>query len=310
MEKITVLGHKNQDTDATCAAMAMAELLNKTKQWEATAKISERPNQETAYILKHFKIKAPAKLKPGKEKAFFLVDFNEEEQSPIPFNKIEIEGLVDHHKLKIKLDKDYPIIFRVEPLGSACTIIAKIYQDYGVVLNKKTATLLLCGIISDTLKFASPTTTKEDRQIAKELANIAKIDTEELAGKMFEAKSDLSKLSPQEIINADYKEYRLDKKKIGIGVLETINPASALKKERKIRRALSESKKQNNLDFIFFGIVDILKKNTSFLLMGEEEEKLAVKAFGKGKIINGTINLPGITSRKKQIVPAFTKALK
>jgi manganese-dependent inorganic pyrophosphatase len=310
MEKIIVIGHKNQDTDATAAAMVMAELLNKTKQWEATANIFDKPNQETAYILKRFNIKEPAKLKIGKNKNFFLVDFNEEDQSPIPFNKIEIQGLVDHHKLNIKIAKDSPIIFRVEPIGSACSIIAKMYQDYKIKINKKIATLLLCGIISDTLKFASPTTTKEDEQIAKTLAKIAKIDIEELANKMFEAKSNLDKLTPQEIISSDYKEYHFGKSKIGIGVLETINPASAFKKEREIRKASSELKKNKKLDFIFFGVVDILKKSTSFFLIGSEEEELAIKAFRKKKVTNGIIELPGTTSRKKQIVPAFMKILK
>ena len=310
MKKITVLGHKNPDTDAVFAAMALAKLFNATKQYGATAKIAATPNKETAYALKRFKIKAPTKFKSRKGETIFLVDFNEEAQSPVSFNKIEIEGIVDHHKLNIKIDKEYPTIFRIEPLGSSCSIVAKMYQDYGIKINKKIASILLSGIISDTLKFSSPTTTKEDKQIASELAKIANIKIDELATKMFEAKSSLDKLSPKKIIVTDYKEYDFKKHKTGIGVLETINPASAFKKEREIRRALSEYKKKHKLDFIFFGIVDILEHSTSFLLMGQQEEELAAKAFGRRKIKDGVINLPGVTSRKKQIVPALMKVLK
>ncbi|MEA3273180.1 MAG: manganese-dependent inorganic pyrophosphatase [Patescibacteria group bacterium] len=310
MKRITILGHKNPDTDAVFSAIALAELFNKTEQYKATAKIANTPNKETAYALKRFKIKTPTKLKPRKGETLFLVDFNEEEQSPVPFKNIEIEGIVDHHKLNIKIEKDSPAIFRIEPLGSSCSIVAKMYRDYRIKINKKIASILLSGIISDTLKLSSPTTTKEDKQIANELAKIAGIETDELATKMFEAKSSLDKLSPKKIITTDYKEYQFKQQKTGIGVLETIDPSSAFKKEREIRRTLSEYKKKHHLDFIFFGIVNILEHSTSFLLIGKEEEELVAKAFGRRKIKDGIATLPGVTSRKKQIVPALMQILK
>jgi len=308
LKKITVLGHKNQDTDATVAAIGLAELFKSAGIFRSTAKIANAPNRETIYVLKRFGVKKPGTYQPKKGDVVFLVDFNEEAQSPAIFKDVQIEGLVDHHKLNICFAKDYPIMFRVEPVGSSSTIVAKMYQDYKIKPTKTIAGLLLGGIVSDTLKFSSPTTTPEDIQVAKVLASIAKVSIPELAQKMFEAKSDLTGMKGKDIITMDYKEFAFGKYKTGIGVLETVDPSSALKLEQEIRGALSEYKGQQKIDLIFFGLVDILKNSTTLLLVGNEEEEIAVKVFSR-KIQNGIMHLPGVVSRKKQIVPAFMSKL-
>jgi manganese-dependent inorganic pyrophosphatase len=311
MEKVTILSHTNQDTDATCASLALAEFLTKAKLYRATAKISHKPNRETKYVLKRFKQKSPSKVTQKKKpEKVFLVDFNEEEQSPLPFKKIDIEGLIDHHKLNITFSKDYPIIFRVEPIGSSSSIVFKMFKDYDIKITKNTAGLLLAGIISDTLEFSSPTTTIEDEKIAKELEKTANVKSKELAKAMFEAKSDLTGMSAKKIITTDYKEFHFGKIKTGIGVLETVNPKAAFKIERQLRKALSEYKKKQKLDLIFFGLVDIIENNTDLLIIGEEEEQAAQKVFNKEQLDNGIMRLDGVVSRKKQIVPEFTKHLK
>ncbi|MBD3300217.1 MAG: manganese-dependent inorganic pyrophosphatase [Candidatus Moranbacteria bacterium] len=311
MEKVTILGHTNQDTDATCAAICLEELLNKAKLFKAQAKISEKPNNETKFILKKFKIDKPALFKkPTKKEKVFLVDFNEESQSPVEFKKVEIEGLVDHHKLDICFKKDYPVIFRVEPIGSSCSIVTKMFKDYGLKISKKTASLLLCGILSDTLKFSSPTTTNEDKKLAKELADLAKINPNQLAKEMFEAKSDLTGILPKDIITTDYKEFKFGSKKTGIGVFETVDVKPIFEMEQKIRKALSQKKSKDNLDLMFFGAVDILKNQTSLILIGKNEEETAKKTFQNFKVENAVMQMPGVVSRKKQLVPEFIKKIK
>jgi manganese-dependent inorganic pyrophosphatase len=311
MEKLTILGHLNQDTDATCAALGLEEFLNKTKQFQAKVKISDKPNKETEYVLKKFKVKTPTKFtKSNKKEKVFLVDFNEESQSPISFKKAEIEGLVDHHKLDICFKKDYPVTFRVEPIGSSSSIVAKMFLEKELKMSKKIAGLLLSGILSDTLKFTSPTTTEEDKKIAQELAKKAEIKIDKYATKMFEAKSDLTGITPQKLITTDYKNFEFGKKKTGIGVFETVLPDKPLEMEDQIRKALISHKEKENLDLIFFAVVDILKNKSFMLVLGTEEEKALKKTFPNFKIKNQIMEMPEIVSRKKQLVPEFMKKIK
>lgn len=309
LKKITVIGHRNQDTDATMAAIALADLLTKTKQGKAEAKIADLPNRETLYVMKTLGIKKPGTFKAGKQEAIFLVDFNEESQSPIPFRDACIEGLVDHHKLNISFSKEYPILFRVEPVGSSSTIVAKMHFDHGVKPEKKIASALTAGIVSDTLKFTSPTTTDEDIKIGKKLAKIAGVNIDRLAAGMFRAKSDLRGMSGKDIITMDYKEFVFGNRKTGIGVLETVNAEAPLKMEKEIRKALDAYKKERNLNLIFFGAVDIIKQITILLLLGKDEEETAKLVFSKD-IKAGRMELPGVVSRKKEIVPPFMEKLK
>ena len=309
LKKITVIGHRNQDTDATMAAIALADLLTKTKQGKAAAKIADPPNRETLHVMKTLGIKKPGSFKAEKNEAVFLVDFNEESQSPIPFSDTQIEGLVDHHKLNINFSKEYPIMFRVEPVGSSSTIVAKMHFDYGVRPEKKIASALVAGIVSDTLKFTSPITTDEDKKIGKKLAKIAGINIDKLADGMFKAKSDLRGMSGKDIITMDYKEFVFGNRKTGIGVLETVNAEAPLKMEKEIRNALAAYKKERGLDLIFFGSVDIIKQITTLLLLGKEEEETAKLVFAKN-ISAGKMELPGVVSRKKEIVPPCMEKLK
>lgn len=310
MEKVLILPHKNPDTDATCSAIALAELFKAKKIWNTSAQINDSLNRETLFVLKHFKVSKPGRIKiAGKSQKVILIDFNEEEQSPVPFKKVVIEGLFDHHKLNVKFSKEYPIYFRVEPIGSSCSLVYKMYKDLGVKPAKNIAGIMLAGILSDTLCFTSPTTTEEDQKLAKELATIVKANIKKLATAMFKAKSDLSGLSPQKIVAIDFKEFKFGKKKTGIGVLETVDIAPALQMEQKLRKALSEQKRKNKLDLVFFGIVDIIQGNSKFLLIGKEEEAAARKAFPKASIKEAIIDLPGVVSRKKQITPIFEKTI-
>ena len=219
-----------------------------------------------------------------------------------------IRGVLDHHKMS-GISTDGPIFYRSEPLGSTSTLVYKIFSESKIGLTKNQASLLLCGIISDTLKFTSPTTTKEDEMTARNLEKTSGIKIESLAQKMFKIKSDISGMKTRDIILGDFKDFRFKKSKIGIGVHETTDFSTIEKIKEKIFKEMEKIKKEKRMDLIFFIVVDILNKMGFFYLVTPAEKKIAEKAF-KGKYIeNDVMVVPGMISRKKQIVPPLSRIL-
>jgi len=303
---ISIFGHKNPDTDAIVAPIVWESFL-KRKKIKAKAFRQGPLNQETKFVLKFFKVKEPplkTKVKPNEK--IILLDHNLYSQAPEGAKKADLIQVIDHHFIGDFQTKK-PIYYRAEPLGSTSTIIAKIFFENGISLRKKEAGLLLAGIISDTLKFSSPTTTPEDKKIAKKLEKIAEVNINELAQKMFEAKSEIKGLSLKEIILKDFKEFEAKKAKFGIGVWETVIPDSLISKAKDLKKEIEILREEKNLDFLFFGIVDIIKKKTFFLL-SEKEKEILKKAFS-GKIEEDFLVAQGIVSRKKQMVPKFLEIL-
>jgi len=301
-----VIGHKNPDTDSIVSAMVMADYLRKIGR-KAKAFRTGKMNRETKFVLDKIKIKPPSFIKNLAEKKIFLVDHNEFEEAGLGIEKAEISGILDHHKLG-GIKTKAPIYSRIEPLGSTATLIFKLFGEKNLLLSKNQAFLLLSGILSDTLNFNSPTCTGEDIKIGKTLAEASRQNPDELAEEMFKSKSDISGLSLEDLISADYKEYRERKLIFGIGVQETVMPEIILRKKEKILNTLADFKQKRKIDLIFFGIVDILKKRTYLLIAGDKEKGIAERAFNKKEKEN-LILLPGIVSRKKQMVPVILEAL-
>jgi manganese-dependent inorganic pyrophosphatase len=171
------------------------------------------------------------------------------------------------------------------------------------------AGMLLGSILSDTLNYTSPTTTQEDRDAGKELADIAKVDSNELAAKMFEAKSDLSGMNADDILHMDSKIFVMEGKQIRVSTLETTNTGLALGMSADIKKRMEELKNEESLDMVLFFVVDIINSSANALVTNEEEKKLIEKAFNV-EFTSETVNLPGVVSRKKQMIPAIEKALK
>jgi manganese-dependent inorganic pyrophosphatase len=302
-EKI-VIGHKNPDTDTVVSAYLWSSVLRKKGEKSRPA-IAGKINKETKLVFKKAKVDLPKEIDLA-GKNIFLVDHNEEKQRAKGVERVV--GIIDHHKLSITTEG--PIFFRNEPLGSTASIIKKIIDEQGIELEKEEKLLLLSAIISDTLKFNSPTTTETDKNYAKEIAAEIEVDIDKLAEEMFAAKSDLSDLSLKEIIEADYKDFEMGESKVGVGVAEVAAVHFFKGKTDSIIEKMKEIKMENDLDYLFFGVVDILNKETHLYLIADEEEmKLAKKAFN----IEGNKNpevLRGVASRKKQIVPPLSKVLK
>jgi manganese-dependent inorganic pyrophosphatase len=238
-----------------------------------------------------------------------LVDTTEKGQLIEGLTEDNLVGIIDHHNLG-GLKSSKAVYCRVEPVGCVCSLIYKILKEKGVKVDKKTAMLMISGIISDTLNLTSPTTTAEDKIFLKELSQLAKVDLKKFVAGLFEAKSSLKGISLDKVIDSDYKEFEMGGKKVGIGVWETTNPESVNTSAAKIIQLLEVKKVNEKLDYILFGVVDILKNNSYCYIIGEPESNLVKTVFGV-ETKDDMAFLKGVVSRKKQMVPQlmsyFTK---
>lgn len=309
---IIVIGHTNPDTDNVAASIGLAKLLVASGK-DAVARKKGNLNKETQWALEYTKLSDEIKeIDTGAEEKpqVFFVDFNEESQSPLDPANIELVGLIDHHKLGGQWKTEEPILFRVEPIGSSSTLVAKMYGEKRINFPEDVAKLLLCGIVSDTLKLTSPTTTEEDKVWAGILTEQTKENLDKLAENLFSAKSDLSSFTPEQVANLDYKTFIMAGKKVGIGVIETVKPESAKEIERELKEVMQKMKSEGQLDYILLGIVDIIRNETEILLISPEAKDLVMKSFSDLVIEGENLVLKDVVSRKKQMVPSIEKTLK
>jgi len=299
---IYVFGHKNPDTDSVTSALVYTNFL-KSKGVEATAVCLNNINSETKFVLNSLSIPAPkvvSELKKGSR--IVLVDHNEAVQSINNLSELKIEEVIDHHKFNFRTEA--PVKIRAEKLGSTCSIIYKILKENAYKVSKEEATLLISGIISDTLFFRSPTSTEEDKIIVEELSKVAKMKSvEEYSLQMFKEKSNVSHLKAKELVKMDYKEYEFKDKKYGIGVIETTDAEGVLARKKEIVEALDEIKEQDNVEGILVSVVDILNEHNTTIVSGEHEAEILVAVFNGKQIEHNLYSLGPILSRKKQIVP-------
>ena len=303
-----IIGHLNPDTDTICSALVYEDYLTQ-KGEEVKAIALGHLNNETKYLFDKLGIEAPEhvhELPHGTE--IILLDHNEEKQSIQNLKDLDIVEIIDHHKVKLETDK--PISILVKPLGSSCSIIAeKYFRNPTIELSKINATLLLAGIISDTLFFRSPTTTQTDKNLADKLNEIAQIENlEKFSLELFDAKSDLGDMPVEEIIKLDYKVFDFGGKSYGIGVMETTNKDYGLNRKDEILAKLKEIKTADNLAGVFFSIIDILNEKNYTLTSGDEENQLFTEIFGATEQ-DGALFVDKLISRKKQIVPKFEEKL-
>ncbi|KKQ46469.1 MAG: Manganese-dependent inorganic pyrophosphatase PpaC [Candidatus Moranbacteria bacterium GW2011_GWC2_37_8] len=307
MSKIIIVGHKNPDTDSVVSSIAAQEYFEKVLGKESKAYCAGMLNNETKFILEKLEVEIPKLFeKIEDDECAAIVDHNQPSQIVDGLDYGKIEYIFDHHNLNIVTEK--PIFVRVEPIGSTSSLIAKMFFEKGITPSEVTSKLLLSGILSDMLNFTSPTTTDEDRKLADKLNEIAKLDMQEFVTEMFKAKSSLEGISIEDVITLDYKTFEMGSKNVGIGTWETTLPESVNIKKDEIFAALEKKKALENLDYMFFMVVDILQGNCQLYIIGDAEKELAEKVFGK-EAENKLMTLPGVVSRKKQIVPQLTEEL-
>lgn len=245
-------------------------------------------------------------LRDTSPKKVILVDHNEISQSVEGLEEAEIIEIVDHHKLGT-LGTTQPINFRNMTVGSTCTIVYKLFKENKVKIPSNIASLLLCGIISDTLLLKSPTTTKEDANVLNDLVKLTNINDEQLAMEMLKANDIVKSKSIKEIIYTDFKSFTVDNKVIAIGQITTLNSKAILKQKNSYIKYLNKESSIQKYDIMIFVITDIFK-NGSYILYNDNSKNIMKLSFGDN--FNQGDFLETIISRKKQILPAIMNSLK
>jgi manganese-dependent inorganic pyrophosphatase len=240
-----------------------------------------------------------------KKKKVILVDHNEKSQSVHGIEDAEILEIIDHHRVAA-IQTGKPIYFRNEPVGSTSTIIANMYFENGIRPTKNIAGILCAAIISDTLKFKSPTCTYIDKMTAEKLAEIAGIDIDKFALEMFKAGTSLQGKTPEEIFNQDFKDFTMGSYKIGIGQVNTMDTDNLGETKKKLLEYMDHVCKTKDYNLVILALTDIVKEGSELLFVGENKE-LIEKAFNV-TLGENSVYLPGVVSRKKQIVPPLSAA--
>lgn len=305
MSTVLVFGHKNPDTDTICSALAYAELKKKLGVDAEAIRLGD-VSEETQYALDHFRVKAPRFVERVSDEvsSVILVDHNEFQQSAVDIADVRILEVIDHHRIANFQTAD-PLYYRAEPVGCTATILLKLYKEHGVEIAPDMAGLMLSAIISDSLLFKSPTCTEEDVKAAKELAEISGTDIETYGLEMLKAGADLSKKSVSELISLDSKEFSMGDYRVEIAQVNTVDANDVLSRKVEVESAMAGTIAEKELDLFVLAITNILTNDSEAIVVGSKLE-LFEKAFNV-ELQNGLATLPGVVSRKKQIVPVLTE---
>ena len=299
-----VFGHKSPDTDSTGAPIIWAWYLNETGTPAKPVLLGE-PNTEAAFVLKHWGLDKPAIIQDvTAEDKVVIVDTNNPAELPPGVNEAQIQGIIDHHMLVGGIRTKNPIDITIRPLACTATIMHDLIGNHLAKAPKQIKGAMLSCILSDTLKFRSPTTTPHDRAVAGKLAADLGVDIDDLATRMFEAKSDVSAFSDAELLRMDSKEYTVAGKELRISVLETTAPKVVLDRKDSLMRSMVDVAKADGADQVLLFVIDIIREEATLLVPNALVKQMAEASFGC-TVSGDTVVLPGILSRKKQIIPAL-----
>jgi len=298
-----VFGHKSPDTDSTGSPIIWAWYLNVIKGVAAKPVLLGEPNTEALFVLKRWNLEKPEIVSGvAADTPVVIVDTNNPAELPAGINDCDITTIIDHHKLVGGLETKGPIDIRIEPLACTATIMWKmIGKDMAQMPTDVKGAMLSC-ILSDTLEFRSPTTTQEDKAIAHDLAKDLGIDIASYASEMFEAKSDISAFSDAELLRMDSKEFKVDGKQFRVSVLETTAPKLVLDRKDSLMASMVDVAAEDSADEVLLFVVDILNEEATLLVPNDLVKTVAEESFG-ATVTGDTVVLPGIMSRKKQIIP-------
>ena len=300
---VQVFGHKSPDTDSTGSPIVWSWYLNEVKGIAAAPKLLGEPNTEAAFVLKRWNLNKPdiiAGVDAGAP--VVIVDTNNPAELPEGINNADITAIIDHHKLVGGLETKGPIDITIRPLACTATIMVDLMGDDAAKMPDAIKGAALSCILSDTLEFRSPTTTDHDRAVAEKLAADLGIDISSYASELFEAKSDISAFSDAELLRMDSKEYTVDGKEFRVSVLETTAPKLVLDRKDSLMASMVDVAKEDGADQVLLFVVDILNEEATLLVPNDLVKTVAEKSFG-ATVSGDTVVLPGIMSRKKQIIP-------
>jgi manganese-dependent inorganic pyrophosphatase len=301
-----VLGHKSPDTDSTGSPLIWAWYLSQVQGTPARAVLLGEPNTEAAFMLRRWGLDKPeiiADVEPGQK--VVIVDTNNPAELPDGINAADIRAIIDHHKLVGGLETRGPIDITIRPLACTATILHDLMGDAVKTAPEGIKGAMLSCILSDTLEFRSPTTTEHDRAVAEALAADLGVSINTLATELFEAKSDVSSFSDADLLRMDSKEYTVAGKDLRVSVLETTAPKLVLDRKDSLMAAMGDVALEDGADQVLLFVVDILNEEATLLVPNDLVRQFAEKSFGV-TVTGDTVVLPGVMSRKKQIIPALT----
>ena len=300
---IQVFGHKSPDTDSTGSPIIWAWYLNEVKGIAAEPKLLGEPNTEAAFMLTRWGLDKPAIIADVADDAeVVIVDTNNPAELPANINGADVRAIIDHHKLVGGLETKGPIDITVRPLACTATIMIDLMGEDAAKMPEAIKAAALTCILSDTLEFRSPTTTDHDRAVAEKLAADLGIAIPDYAAEMFAAKSDVSAFSDAELLRMDSKEYEVDGKKFRVSVLETTAPKIVLDRKDSLVDSMKTVAEEDGVDQVLLFVIDILNEEATLLVPNDLVKTVAEKSFG-ATVAGDTVVLPGIMSRKKQIIP-------
>lgn len=307
MSKELVFGHQSPDTDAIVAAKAFSYLQNQLG-FDTEAVALGEPNAETSYVLNHFDEPAPRIVKTvaNEVSEVMLVDHNEAQQSVSDLADVTVTHVVDHHRIA-NFETAAPLWYTARPVGCTSTILTQLFDQNRVDIPAKLAGLMLSAIISDTLLLKSPTTTDADREALRALAQIADIDVNSYGLDMLKAGTDLASKSDKDLVDGDAKSFNLGGKNVRIGQVNTVDLADVFSRQAGLEKAMTAENSANNYDLFLLLATNILDSNSELLVIGEPKD-VVEKAFGNKLSKQNRLSLPGVVSRKKQVVPPLTDA--
>jgi manganese-dependent inorganic pyrophosphatase len=300
-----VFGHKSPDTDSTGSPIVWAWYLSDVKGTPAKAVLLGEPNTEAAFVLRHWGLEKPAIIADvTAEDKVVIVDTNNPAELPPSINEAKIQAIIDHHMLVGGIKTKTPIDITIRPLACTATVMHDLMGADVARAPKAIKGAMLSCILSDTLEFRSPTTTAHDRAVAEKLAADLGVSIPDLATAMFEAKSDVSSFSDAELLRMDSKEYNVAGKELRVSVLETTAPKVLLDRKASLMAAMPAVATEDGADQVLLFVIDILKEEATLLVPNDLVKTLAEASFGV-KVSGDTVVIPGLMSRKKQIIPAL-----
>ena len=297
---IQVFGHTSPDSDAVFSAMSAAYLWN-ARGIKAEAFVQGKLNPETEFLMKKFGLKTPPVLGEVAGKNIGITDFADTAQGPKDMKEANLVFIVDHHKLG-DVSSSSPLEVWMQPWGCACTILYEMFNYYGVKIPKDLAGGMMGAILSDTVLFKSVTTTKRDKEVVAELAKIAGVADPIAVGlAQFNAKAEIDGVAAKDLVLRDYKKFDMKGTKIIVAQLEVVELGPIKGRKAELLKAMEEVKKENGAHSVFLMLTDIMAEGT-LLLAVTDDASVVEKAWNK-KLVDNAVDMPGVMSRKKQMIP-------
>ena len=302
---IKVFGHKSPDTDSTGSPIIWAWYLNECRNIAAEPRLLGEPNSEALFVLSRWDLDKPEFLEDvGAEDACVIVDTNNPAELPDGVNDANVTEVIDHHMLVGGLKTKGPINITVRPVACTATIMYDLMGEDAAKMPTEIKGAMLSCILSDTLEFRSPTTTDVDRELAEKLAGELGITIPDYAAEMFAAKSDVSSYSDSELLRMDSKAYEVDGTKFRVSVLETTSPSTVMSRKAGLMEDMVTVAEEDGVDQVLFFLIDILSEEAIMFVPNDLVKTVAEKSFGV-TVDGDMVGLPGVVSRKKQIIPSL-----